>query len=400
MTLPSTQKTGTLPPEIDTKNIKKMYLAKFGNLYIFPEKDFRIDHDLLFKKIIECLDSSPLVTRTERVTARHQPTQLVYGERMTSEMPSDVLEGISFTPYIMCEIHCPVKNQLEIKVDGLFASASNIDATDTFSLIYNGSIYIVFREADPTKPSHPGAADIRNFLEDIFGKQPKVWKTKTQPPNPLREDVYFVFLEDLPETRPLIGRSFQEKDSNRLYTCLPESGLKNFKQFMGICLFTVSFDLDIFYQTAFQHDNVEAKRDRLELNQRSLRKTIQDIQQLSFFNFYKHYRKSRELERSVSEHFLNMVDYSLACEHLGKRAEKVRHYLAKDVLLHYFGKSLMDEIIHEKSDIESLAKCANYLSDSTQKSYANKITILAALLTIIGSVAGSILIDYLRSILH
>jgi hypothetical protein len=222
---------------------------------------------------------------------------------------------------------------------------------------------------------------------------------KSIPPVPLRESMYLIFLLENDGTRPLLDKSFLDPQSGDLYVCLPEKILNRFEEFMAVCMARASHYLDNFYDAVTVHETVERKREELENTQRSLKTLANGIQELSFFNFYQHYKQTKRMEKMVTTHFSNLVDYNIACQKLRKSTEELETRLEDSEILRPFKKPLLDELRHDKIDTESLTTCANYLNDMTQRSYTNKISLLAVLLTIIGSVAGSVILDYLRSLL-
>lgn len=94
---------------------------------------------------------------------------------------------------VKLEISLPIKNQkTSIFESSLFGEQA--DTTTDFGVIYNASIYVIFRKADLSKLVHLGAPDVRDVLVDVIGKE-KAWKTKHIPPNPLRQDIYLVYLK-------------------------------------------------------------------------------------------------------------------------------------------------------------------------------------------------------------
>ena len=136
------------------------------------------------------------------------------------------IESIRLSP-VKLEISLPIKNQkTSIFESSLFGEQA--DTTTDFGIIYNASIYVIFRKADLSKLVHLGAPDVRDVLVDVIGKE-KAWKTKRIPPNPLRQDIYLVYLKDNSNTKEFIGKIFREE--NRLYYYLNEKMLSCFYNF-------------------------------------------------------------------------------------------------------------------------------------------------------------------------
>ena len=161
----------------------------------------------------------------------------------------------------------------------------------------------------------------------------------------------------------------------------------------------VNFTLARFYETASKHAKIEEYRSRLEEIHGSMRKIIAEAERIPFFDLYKHYKESKKLEHLVAKHFSSLLDYTLGLEELREWTESVQGMLNNDILLRNFQTRLMADLKHEKIDVDTLTRCADYGREITQRSYTGKITLVGILLTIILSIVGSIIIDYLKSIL-
>jgi len=285
-----------------------------------------------------------------------------------------------------------VKNQDVSKVSEAFISPRAIDYTSSFDLLYNGSVYLISRKADLSKVFHPGAPDIRDKFKAILSKE-ELWEVRQVAPNPLREEIFLVFIEETEETSEFIGKIFLEK--GRLYLYLPKTLLRQYKQIISSLLRSSSYILDIYYTTVIDRELVDQYRRELEEIHTSIRKILGEFEKIQFFDIYSHFKKSRELERLISRHYSCLLDYSSTIEQLREDSERVRNLLREDYLLKHFQKYLMKEIEYRKIDVDTLTKCASYAREITQRSYTTKITLVAALLTIIGSIIGSVLISLL-----
>lgn len=375
-----------LSRKVDLKFVKKAYLIKFGNAYILPKKE--VDDKFLMDQLIECLSSSPLITAVYHLVPPGGPQRL----SVFRTYRYATFFALNFMPYVGCRFNLPVKNQNVSEIFEAFVSSKAIDYTSTFDLLYNGSIYLISRKVDLSKVFHPGAPDIRDEFKAILSKE-ELWEVRQVAPNPLREDIFLVFIEETEETSKFVGKMFLEK--GRLYLYLSKTLLKQYKQIMSSLLRSSSYILDMYYTAVTARELVDQYRRELEKIHTSIRKILGEFEKIPFFDIYNHFKKSRELERLISRHYSCLLDYSSAIEQLREDSERVRNLLRESYLLRYFQKRLMKEIEYRKIDVDTLTKCASYAREITQRSYTTKITLVAALLTVIGSIIGSVLISLL-----
>jgi hypothetical protein len=385
----------SLPNQI-RKHIKKAYLFKIGSVYIIP--DAKIDDNELFDKLIQCLAASPLITKVYKLSPSGKPSTLNIWRLMEIGRIKDKLLCLEFSPFITCRFHLPTKNQEIGKILESFVTSENIDWTENFNIIYNGSIFLIYREIDPLKRAHPGSEDVRDMFFTVL-KKSKTWHLKEIAPTPLREDVIMTFLVENKDTAELIGKTFVGKQTGDLIFCFPESVLKRLEQFAADFLSMIASDLTKFYNTVCTHDELEICRDRLEQTHIELKSVVEKLQKLHFYNVYTHHRELKLLENLISRHFSYILDYNLIKENLTKDVEDLRTGFERNIFLKHLSASLLKELAYEEIDVDTLTKCTDYVNEITKRSYANKITLLAAILTIIGSTLGSLIIDYVRSVL-
>ena len=385
------KKMSMLTKKVESKYIKKAFLVKFGNVYIIPEieEPEKVDFEVLMEKIKKCLNNSPLMKKIRKIDV---PTKSFGGTmRMMYEATGFALEAVMLSHPLKAEINLPVKNQGEAALMSSLIG-KRVDLTTKFGILYNASIYAMFREADLTKISHPGAPDIRDLLESVI-KSEKSWRTTYTGPNPLRQDFFFVYLVDNKNTQEYIGKIFVE--GSRLYLYQSEKWLKKFDQMLATILYTISSRLDIYYSGIFQHDKLEDCVQNLNEIHESIQSIIASSLKLSFFDIMGHYRNSKELEKLISKHYSGLLDYSSNLELLRKRTEEVEKYLSKNFLLGPFIETLMEELKHQKIDVETLTKCASYAREVIQKSYTTKVTLLGAAIGILGTIFGTLILHYL-----
>ena len=373
-----------LSRKVELKYVKKAFLVKFGNLYIIPKvKEEEIDATFLIEKIKECLSGSPLVKKVETLnipSSRELVVRRVIGP----------LESISLSP-IKFEVSLPIEEQAtSIFMSSLFGE--RVDMTTDFGVIYNASTYVIFREANLSKLFHPGAPDVRDVLVDTIGKE-KIWETKVIPPNPLIQDIYFVYLRDDPNMEEFVGKMFIEGD--RLYYYLSEKLLSFFERILGYLLDVASSTLDFYYAAVFQKLKLEEVVENLKMIHQSIQDVIAGFQKLSFWNIYGHYKHSKNLEKLVSQHYSALLNYSFNLEILRKYSEEAEDSLYNSFLFRHFTKQLMAELKHDEIDMDTLTKCVNYARELVQKSYTVKVTLLGGLISIIGSILGTLILRFL-----
>lgn len=376
--------------KIESKFIRKAFLVKFGNAFVIPEAEKNtVDVKDLLGKIRKCLDTSPLVKETEIVGIPHK--HLFSFTSMTrAKGKSEEIESVLLSQPIRAKISLPVKNQKDSALDLLLFSEA--DCTEDFGILYNAGIFAVFREVDLSKKSHPGAPDIRELLLNTIESE-KSWKMRNTYPNPLRENFFIVYLRDDQSTKENIGKTLVE--DNSLYLYQSEKSLGKFEELLARILWEISPKISTYYSAIFQLEKMrDLSNSLLELHG-SIQSTIAGLLQLSFFNIVGYYKNSKKLERLISKHYSSLLDYSSNVELFRQDAEDAKDALDKVFLLKPFARILMEELELERIDIETLTKCTSYARDVVQKSYTTKVTLLGALIGILGTVLGTLLLHYL-----
>jgi hypothetical protein len=242
----------------------------------------------------------------------------------------------------------------------------------------------VSREINFSKRFHPGSEDIRDLFFSILEKA-ETWNFKSVAPVPLRENIILVFLIENNETAKIIGRTLFRKPGDLIFF-LPESALRKVDQFEVDFLSRISFDLALFYDTVCELNEVNTYR--RELEKIELKSMMDKFQKLHFHNFFAYHKALKQLENLISKHFSYIVNYSLALNALEGAIEKLKEQLKQNFCLKYLQSQLLKELEHKKIDIDALTRCTDHIKEIAQRSYTNRITLLATILTIIGSVIG------------
>ena len=379
-----------LNEKVESRYIKKAFLVKFGNVYIIPVEEYKkVNAEVLMEKISECLDNSPLIKKIRKIDV---PTiGFTVTMRMAYKPTGPVLESAVLSHPIKAEISLPVKNQRSAAFM-LGVYGERVDPTTDFGILYNANIYAIFREADLSKIFHPGSPDIRGLLESLIESE-KSWRTKDTYPNPLRENFFFVYLVDNKNTQKYMGKIFVEK--SQLYFYQSEKNLKKFDEFLATILYIISTPLDTYYSAIFQLGKLKGYIENLNEIHKAIQSVIASSLELSSFDVMSHYGNSKRLEKLISKHYSGLLDYSSNLELLRKRIEEAEKELRKDFLLNPFVETLMEELKHKKTDVETLTKCASYAREVIQKSYTTKVTLLGALIAILGTIFGTLILHYL-----
>jgi len=379
-----------LSEKIDPKFVRKAFLVKFGNCYIRPnDTKEKFDVKLLINKIKDCLNACPSIKSVEMKTVPPMADFVCYTRRH-SENPEKI-EAVEFIPLIESKVVLPVKNQ---KLHALYSALygkGNIDATADFGILYNGSIYAIFRVIDFSKNIHDGGPDIRGLFFELLEKESS-WEIKSAPPNPLRQEVYFVYLLEKEETREYVGKVFVKE--NEVYFHLPESETRHFEALLS-SLVANPLALGNFYEASDQKQQVEHIAEDLSETHKSIQKVIASFLKLRFIDVYNHYRHSRELEKLVSRHYSLLLDYSNKTERLRHSIRHVEDLISDDYILKNFKKQLMEDLVFEAVDVETLTKCASYACEVVQRSYTTKITLLGVLIGVIGTAIGTLILQFI-----
>lgn len=380
-----------LNEKVESKFVKKAFLVKFGNVYVIPEieEPKKFDEKVLMEKIKECLNNSPSMKGIRKID---KPTKS-FGAwaKMTYGPIGPVLESVTLHHPIMAEVSIPVKNQRSA-ASMLALYGKRTDLTTDFGILYNASIYAIFREVDLSKGPHPGSPDIRDLLKSTIANE-KSWRMTSTYPNPLRQNFFFVYLLDNKTTQEYIGKIFVEK--SQLYFYQSEKNLKKIDELLATVLYLVSTPLDTYYSGIFQLRKLKDRIRDLNETHESIQSIIASSLELSFFDIVSHYRNSKKLEKLISKHYSELLDYSSNLELLRKRIEQAEKFLGVDFLLNPFMEKLMEELKHEKIDVETLTKCASYAREVIQRSYTTKVTLLGGLIAILGTIFGTLILHYL-----
>jgi hypothetical protein len=380
----------SLSEKVDPKFVSKAFLVKFGNCYIRPNASIeKLDVKPLINKIKDCLNASPSVKSVE--TKAVPPAEDFISTSRRQPGKPEKIEAIEFTPLIEASVTLPVKNQ---RIAALYSSLfgkGNVDATADSGVLYNGSIYAIFRVIDFSKNIHDGAPDIRNLFVGLLEKESS-WEVRKVPPNPLRQDIYFVYLFEKEETRKYLGKVFAEK--GEVYFHLPESESAHFEELLGRLL-VMPRTLGDFYHASDLKHQIEDVAEDLNETHKSIQKVIAGFLKLRFIDVYNHYKHSRELEKLVSRHYSLLLDYSGKTQMLRQCTKDVEDLMSDDYVLKHFKNQLMEDLVFEAIDVETLTKCASYACEVVQRSYTTKITLLGVLIGVLGTAIGTLILQFI-----
>ncbi|UCE44054.1 MAG: hypothetical protein JSV57_00730 [Candidatus Bathyarchaeota archaeon] len=301
---------------------------------------------------------------------------------------------IGFTPLVVSEIDIPIKNQPTAAMFYSLWGKDNVDTRRNFRVFYNGSIYSISREADYSKHIHAGAPDVREVFANLVEKE-ESWEIERIPPVLLRQNIFFVYLIENEDTQPFLQRIFAEPGNVYLY--LPESGMKYFNRLLANFLHLESVALEHYYEAIEEHDKLEKTINRLSNMHRTIRDVINKSMQRSSFDVYGHYKHSKELERLISQHYSILVDHSINLASLKERTETAEGFIDESFIFQHFKKELMEELEYKPLDMDTLSKCAGFAREIIQKSFTTKAALLGASLGIIGTIVGTILLDFIRA---
>lgn len=375
-----------LSQKVEHKHVKKAFLLKFGNLYVTP-KDIKVAREeripsFLEEKLKELFNDSPLVKKLKTITVTSKPMSFTRIENSSVELMHP----------IMLRISLPIKNQMSSSID-LSIFGKDADLTSEFGVVYNGIIYVIFREVDVSKFLFAGGVpDVREVLFDIVSKE-ESFETKRFPPNPLREYIYLVYLEDKPNVKEFFGKIYREKSAIYLY--LSEKQLRNFENTFATFLVGTSTSLDDYYRTISQFKELEKITMDMGKIHKSIQSTIEKFLKISFWNIRQHYTYSKNLEKLLSQHYSALLDYSSNLAIFEKNVGNVEKKLIDDFFLKYFKNELLESVKFDKVDVDTLTKCASFAKELVQRSYTTKATLLGALIGVIGTVIGTVFLHLL-----
>ena len=378
--------------QIDSTKVTKAFLVKFGSCFVLPNiPKEEIKTEKLIDEIRERLNQSPIFRKVEVL---HLLPTKAYNtlaiERMTGPS-SSVLEAVKFTPLVRCTLVLPIKNQ-EDSLEAIDLQGNEIvDTTTNFEILYDGSIYAIIREIDLKKRFHPGVYDIRDTFMETIQNEP-FWKRKEIPPNPLRQDFIFVFLVEDQQTKELIGRTFKKR--NIMYSLLSSPSSGDFTKIIGSSFQKGSFGMTAFYTTLSRRMSLDKLADDLTKVHHSIQSTIKKLSKLWYFNIYGHYKESKRLEKLVFQHYLLILNYTNELEGFKKEAMQIKDMI-EDSMFRILEDEFLDELKPREVDIDTFSKCIEYAQEVAGKSYTTKITILSAVLGVIGAIMGTLILHYL-----
>jgi hypothetical protein len=379
--------------QIDSTKVAKAFLVKFGNCFVLPKVSKKqTEAESLVGEIQEHLNRSSVFQKVE--VLHLLPTKafdIATTERLTGPSSSS-LEAVRFTPMIRCSAVLPVKNQDDSQTLIDLRGKEEVDTITKFEILYDGSIYAILREIDLNKHFHPGVYDIRDIFMQAVQKE-QSWKEKEIPPNPIRQDFFFVFLVEDQQTKDLIGNTF--KEGSIVYCLLSAPRSKDFIKTIASSFQKVKFRLNNYYLGVSVREALDGLVDDLIKLHYSIQSTIEKISKLWYFNISGHYKESKRLEKLVSQHYLYMLNYANELERFKKEANQTERSIEKDPILRVLKDELLEELKPSKVNVDTFSRCAEYAREVAGKSYATKITILGIILTAIGTILGTLILHFL-----
>lgn len=190
-------------------------------------------------------------------------------------------------------------------------------------------------------------------------------------------------------------RVFVDEFGIHLY--FPQSELQNFDRLLCGHLFMNSFHLDCYYGAINDRNKLTKINSDLNDTHRAIRGLINESLQLSFYSIHRHYKISRKLEKLISQHYSMLLDYSENAMIFRESAETADKLLSESSILGHFRAELTDELKHDTIDVDTLTKCTDCARDVVQKSYTAKVTLLGAPIAIVGSIIGTLILEFIRA---
>jgi len=282
------------------KNIREAYLVKFGNLYI-EKKDKgipKVEHcyavrpwalipktgappPLEIEKLVNCFKKSPNV---ERVTLNSE-TELKY-----VGLYFDPHTRWHFEPVLRLDLNIPVENQEVTKLTKK-RFGDRVEETTKFTVFYDGSNYIITTEVKDFTKFHV-VADVRDFLHNLLKED---FVVEDIPPNPMREDYYFLFLSDtdiktIKEPEIMINKG-------TIIIPKKEEELKSKNEIFSNLLVESRLFLDIFYAGSMIAVNLQKKYVKLNKLHREIQKKIGELSTTPNYSLFKRSKIRKKYRR-------------------------------------------------------------------------------------------------------
>ena len=344
------------------------------------------------------MNSSPIFSEVSTFDVIDYGHPTLQERRIITELDpySSELKALRFRPLIKCTVNLPIKNQYDVHIMQSINGEAQIDATSIFKLFYDGCIFGIYREIDIKKVVHPGIVNIRDlFQEALLDKR---WKLEKIPPNPLRQDFIFYFVDDTKVAPKNFGKTF-ERDKGTIVMILPVPKDDDFDKVLGRLLYTNSLILDVYYQAMSDVKSLNDISSSIIELQDSIQLTIKAKSILNYFDLLRHYKSSKKLEKLIFEHYGLILKYTNDLNRLRTNIGRIEEYLAANELFSIKKKDLIDDLQPDTIDVETLSKCIEYARSMSEKSYIVKMTILGALLGIAGGIAGSLVLEIIQRLL-
>lgn len=387
----------------DRSKITKAFLVNFGNFFLLPkamEKEaaspFVPESEV--KSLIESVKKQlqpPIFKEVKTLHSHDFEFFNIYPTRRTVSGSASSLEAVTFSPLISCKIALPLEDQGELLCENYIHGETSTDATTEFQVLFDGAIYMIIREIDLGKCSHPGIIDARNAFFDALENE-TFWKWEEYPPDPIGTthtlDLVFVFLVEDEKDSKLMGRVFLRDYC--IYSILPTPPDEDFTKVFGSTFADNSPWLLRYYTTLISKQRVNDITERIVNLQDEIQYNIRNAPKSRLFNVYRHYRQSRTLEDHVLEHYSLVIDYANEMEKLIWETTNTQECI-EETLFQHSKEKLIRELKPREIDIERYSKYVEKVKETIGESYTIKITLIGAILTVIGAIAGALAFHHL-----
>ena len=370
-----------MPAIIDTINkdeIIRAYLIKIGNIFIkLKTKENKNVKDLI-KLATGELNKSKIVKKVETISSTRYPDYMMH-ERM--KIPDEEI-SLKFSPFLKININIATKDQESVLRYKAMSREDYIDYAESYDILYNGSIFLISREADINKPLHPGAPDIREELINIFNES-DAFSVEFMPPNPLREDMYLIFIRNNDENKKFIGKIDCKNDIIYLYAS--ENDIKDINGHILSIYESIEHVINVFYHSIMSIKNLIKLTDEILDNNEEILNDINNLRNTSIFNILKRLNINKEIDNKLLKYHKQYITYQKLKMRCDMEKSRNKEIIEKTELLHCWKNKLFNELDRRLYDISTLENCVSYYKEATQFSNVFKMTIFGLFLGFLSS---------------
>jgi len=387
------------------KRIRGIYLVKFGNLYIHSkdEKIPEVEHcysvrpwvgvpqkgkppPFGMEQLISCFEKYPQVEKVTFVGGKKK--QQI--EWIVCFFDPHI--HYHFKPVLKLNLNIPFKNQ-EFARSEKERTGDHVEPLTKFTVFYNGSNYLITAKVRDITKRHI-VVDVRELLFDMLNER---FAVESTPPNPMRENFYFIFLSDVKEMN--VPKIIVKRNDVIIF----RKDSKNKDIIFSNLLLDSDPFLEVFYAGSMIAQNLRSKYIELLKLHMDMQERDKELLTIPTHSFFKRRKIRKTIERLILDHYRIILDFYV-CSNLIQEAKLSVKELSMS--LPHFSK-IVDRMIkadfeYYPLDINLYNACLQYTKEIMERSFSWRLAIYAAIFGTISSLLvnyGKDIINFLKGLL-